>query len=38
MIGIQVVFNSKSNMYNEKIWAPGFALPTWSDARDMVCK
>ena len=38
VLDIRVVFDSKSNGYNENIWAPGFALPTWADAQNMVCK
>ena len=38
VLDIRVVWNSKSNGYNEQIWVPGFMLPTWSDAKNMVCK
>ena len=29
VLDIRVVWNSKSNGYNEQIWVPGFMLPTW---------
>jgi len=35
---IRVVWNSRSNGYNERIWAPGFNLPSWLDAENMVIK
>ena len=38
VLDIRVVFNSRSNGYNETIWVPSFMLPTWVDATNMVCK
>ena len=35
VLDIRVVWNSKSNGYNDQIWAPGFCLPTWADTEDM---
>ena len=38
VLDIRVVWNSKPNGYNEQVWVPGFMLPTWQDAKNMVCK
>ena len=38
VLDIRVVWNLKSNGYNEQVWVPGCMLPTWQDAKNMVCK
>ena len=38
VLDIRVMFNSRSNGYNETIWVPELRLPMWLDTTNMVCK
>ena len=37
-IRVRVVWNSKSNGYNACLWAPGFMLPMFIDALELVVR
>jgi hypothetical protein len=38
VLGIRVVWNSKSNGHNATLWAPGFMVDDIGDVKEMVIK